>query len=342
VGRTSDAVRSASTVDARGVRSRRGGSGPEVEVRWIDDVGVVRWTAPPFRAVPGPRHVAQDDHEYAVVDMVDHGRLQSRQARLDLVVDAGGAVAWESARPVRIEAPELAAGLRLVVPAQVVTDVRRYLEVLDDVLTDTPGPAAAVAARNALLELVWGALQPDMPLDPLALLPARRAAVDRYLDSHLENTGLSADRVAAVHSISTRSLSRLFQATGETFGRVLTATRLARVREDLLTRTSTVESAARRWGFITVNVSLTRQVVNEATTRDPATTTVPAAKPAATGRAGRPRQRRIAASSRAESGEARDAPGRVCVTGGVTQVALFLVHLAAAVLVPALLWGRRS
>lgn len=236
-------------------------------LRRIDDIWLIDWRAGPFDASRTARHVAENGHDHLVVDVVDAGGLFVRQSGSGSPVGAGGAIAWDAGLPVRVRAPEQAAGRRLVVPRGVLDDVgchlsplrpvgvlaattvlRGYLDTLRAAPETLSGPPA-IAARNALLELIWGALQPELPLDPHALLPARRAAVDRFIDSHLGRPGLSVEDVAAAHGISARTLGRLFSATNDTFGRVLAAKRLARVREELLTRDATVESLARRWGF---------------------------------------------------------------------------------------------
>ncbi|BCJ54055.1 hypothetical protein Asp14428_55300 [Actinoplanes sp. NBRC 14428] len=123
-----------------------------------------------------------------------------------------------------------------------------YLDALCPVLPALPG-VAALAARNALFELAWGALQPEEAAGPRALLLARRAAVERYLDTRLGHAGLTREEVAAAHNISLRTLARLFAETGETFSGVVRAKRVARVREELLTSDVSVAALAHRWGF---------------------------------------------------------------------------------------------
>jgi AraC family transcriptional activator of tynA and feaB len=233
----------------------------------VDDVLVLRWRGPAFETVRGSREIAATDDDYTAVDVVERGRLEVRQNGRESQVDAGGAVAWDSRLPVRVVAPEAAAVRRLVFPRKVLVDIgchlspmepagvlpattvlRGYLDTLESVLPELSG-APEVAARNALLELVWGALQPELPLDPQALVPARRAAVERYLDTHLGYPWLSAQGVAAAHHISPRTLGRLFEGTHDTFSGVVMAKRIARVREELLAGEATVVALARRWGF---------------------------------------------------------------------------------------------
>ncbi|ACU37409.1 AraC family transcriptional regulator [Actinosynnema mirum] len=236
--------------------------------RRVDDLTVVDWESGAFAGVRGPRQVAAGDGDHFVARIVRSGSEVFAQGGREWVLRAGDAVAWESRSPARFAAAGPVATRSVLIPRDVLEDVgcplvigrprpgrvpavrllAGYLESLAPLLPDlAPGPA--VAARNALLELGWGALQPESPLDPQALAPARRAAVERYLDARLGRSDLGVDEVAAAHGVSVRTLGRLFSAGGETFSGVLRAKRVARVREELLTGDSTVAALARRWGF---------------------------------------------------------------------------------------------
>lgn len=246
-----------------------GGGPAAVRRRWVDDIALVDWESGPFSGVRGARQIAGTDDDYLIVSMMDAGSAVFSQNGDDWLLGPGDVLLWESRRPARVVVREPVVTRSLVVrrrlpeetgcrlrvgepargPVPEVQLLRSYLDALSTSLPRLSG-AAAVAARNALLELGWGVLQPDSPLDPLAVLPARRAAVERYLESRLGRRDLSAEEVAAAHSISVRTLTRLFSEDGDTFTGVLRGRRIARVREELLAGDATVAALARRWGFV--------------------------------------------------------------------------------------------
>ncbi|WP_369215328.1 helix-turn-helix domain-containing protein [Streptomyces flavofungini] len=77
-------------------------------------------------------------------------------------------------------------------------------------------------------------------------------AIRRYIDQHLSDPGLSAERVAAAHLISTRYLHRLFESEGITVGRLIQLRRVERCAQELTRRarvSPSVAVVAARWGF---------------------------------------------------------------------------------------------
>ncbi|WP_405907422.1 MULTISPECIES: helix-turn-helix domain-containing protein [unclassified Streptomyces] len=84
--------------------------------------------------------------------------------------------------------------------------------------------------------------------EPPVLLPRIQA----YVLRHLGDGGLTPDRVAAAHHISTRYLHRLFQRQGLTVAAWIKAQRLERCRRDLADphlRRLPVYAIGARWGF---------------------------------------------------------------------------------------------
>ncbi|MBB5933076.1 helix-turn-helix domain-containing protein [Streptomyces zagrosensis] len=241
----------------------------EVQRHRLDDVTVIDRCSDSFSGARGPREIAATDGDFLVVRIVRCGNEVFRRGGDQWLLEAGDAIVWESDRPARFDACGPVVTRSLVMPRRSLHDVgcpltasnppaagrlpavnllAGYLDALDATLPALSGPPG-VAARNALLELVWGALRPATPLDPQAVRPARWAAVEHYLDTHLGRSDLSADEVAATHGISVRTLGRLFTEHGGTFTGILRAKRIARVRDDLLTSDVTIEALARRWGF---------------------------------------------------------------------------------------------
>lgn len=240
-----------------------------VRRRWVDDIALVDWESGPFSGARGARQIAETEDDYLIVSVMGAGSAVFGQDGHEWLLGPGDVLLWESRRPARMVACESVVTRSLVVPRRLLEEsgcrlragepargpvpevqlLRSYLDALSTSLPHLSG-GAAVAARNALLELGWGVLQPVSPLDPLAVLPARRAAVERYLESRLGRRDLSAEEVAAAHSISVRTLTRLFSEAGDTFTGVLRAKRIARVREELMAGDATVAALARRWGFV--------------------------------------------------------------------------------------------
>jgi AraC-like DNA-binding protein len=73
-----------------------------------------------------------------------------------------------------------------------------------------------------------------------------------YLRAHLHEPDLNAAQVASEHHISVRQLYKVLAAAGVTMGDWIRAERLAGCRRDLVdpaTRTTSIASIARRWGF---------------------------------------------------------------------------------------------
>ncbi|WP_340376705.1 helix-turn-helix domain-containing protein [Streptomyces sp. SS7] len=82
--------------------------------------------------------------------------------------------------------------------------------------------------------------------------PARLAVAKDYVERHLADPGLSAERVAEAIGISVRHLSRVFRPTGVSPSRHILELRLDKAREELADPAShhlTIAEIAHRWGF---------------------------------------------------------------------------------------------
>jgi AraC-like DNA-binding protein len=83
-----------------------------------------------------------------------------------------------------------------------------------------------------------------------AIGAARLAEARRYVDSHLADSGLTAEKAAAALRISLRQLHLLFEPSGETFARYVTRRRLEECRTALMTSAGRlVTDIALAWGF---------------------------------------------------------------------------------------------
>jgi AraC-like DNA-binding protein len=84
-----------------------------------------------------------------------------------------------------------------------------------------------------------------------ALHAARIAEARRYVDSHLAEPGLTAEKAAAALKMSVRQLYRLFEPSGESFARYVTRRRLEECRTALMNSVGgrSVTDIALAWGF---------------------------------------------------------------------------------------------
>ena len=83
-----------------------------------------------------------------------------------------------------------------------------------------------------------------------ALRAAALERARRYVDRHLADPGLEPAGVARAVGVSERQLQRLFERTGESFGRYVTRRRLEEVRTALARHAARpVTDLALAWGF---------------------------------------------------------------------------------------------
>lgn len=151
-----------------------------------------------------------------------------------------------------VGAPSVSSGMVLLPPTSAtVMLLNRYLESLESMIPALPSTGVE-AARSATLQLVAGALQSgEEPVDLASARysPALKVAMDRWIERHLVDPHLSPESLAAAHSVSTRTVHRMFASSGETFRETVRSRRLAAAREDLVASDLAVAAIAARWGF---------------------------------------------------------------------------------------------
>lgn len=239
-----------------------------VRRQWIDDLALVDCECEPCTGVRGRRQIAATEGDYLVVLINRGGSETVSQGGQEAVLRPGDAVAWDSRTSARFAVWEPLVKRSLLIPRTVLTEAGHdltggvrldreapamqllgsYLDTLSTTLPQLCG-SAVTAARNATLELFRGALQPGSAIDPFSTAPARRDAVERFIERRLQQRDLGVEAVAAAHGVSVRTINRLFSDSGETFSAVLRAKRLARVREELLAGDTSIAAIAHRWGF---------------------------------------------------------------------------------------------
>jgi AraC family transcriptional regulator, positive regulator of tynA and feaB len=218
-----------------------------------------------------PRYVGDSEGEFVVVMMVRAGAEMIMQRDVDGKLAPGDVAAWDSTRRNRFSVEQSVSKRSIVIPRAALDEVggrtwmsdgvkldgaapatrllATYLDTLTGVLPAL-GPGAVSAARMAALELFVGALRTDCDISSADnVRPALRASIERYIDRNLLRGAVAPADIAAAHWVSTRTVNRVFSATGQTIGEVVRARRLARAREDLTVSDRPISDIAHRWGF---------------------------------------------------------------------------------------------
>jgi AraC family transcriptional regulator, positive regulator of tynA and feaB len=238
---------------------------------WIDDLALVDCACSPCSGSRRLPEVAATEGDFVVLLMTLAGGETVEQGRARVELQAGDAVLWDSTVPARFAVPEPLQKRSLLIPRSALAEAGgragfdlgtpldgrapamrllwTYLDSLSQVLPELDS-SAVIGARNATLDLLLGAVCPDgpVPTDGSART-ALRTAMDRWIDRHLLGQEISPAAVAAAHGVSIRTVNRVFEATGETFGEAVRTRRLARARGDLAETMDPITSIAHRWGF---------------------------------------------------------------------------------------------
>lgn len=181
-----------------------------------------------------------------------------------LTVRAGDIVLYDTRRSYLFGFPTRMRQLLMDIPRELFAERCVDREMAAPLLFDRG--AAATALESVLSDWAAGAAGEDpAPTEETVLDLVRTLALPRtggrsallamarsYIDRHLTDPGLSADRVAAAVGVSPRHLSRVFAPSGVSPARYLLAQRLARAHEQLGdpgSRHMTVAEIAHRWGF---------------------------------------------------------------------------------------------
>jgi AraC-like DNA-binding protein len=152
--------------------------------------------------------------------------------------------------PARIVAPLL--GGRSVVGSARSAEARllmAHVNLLSELACDLT-PAGLLAARDALLELVRGALRREFDdAEPRLALALARAAME-LADSRLAAPELSPASLARSLNVSVRTLQRAFTAAGEPATAYIRRRRLEQARLELAShRRPSISEVAARWQF---------------------------------------------------------------------------------------------
>ena len=189
---------------------------------------------------------------------------------VSVTLGPGDAVAWDSTQPARFTVWEALSKRSLIVPRSAIDEVggktwarpgvtlsaqapatQLLTGYLDTLSRSLPGlsQSAIAAARNATLELLIGAVRPDADGSVPGVGPALRDAIDRFIEQNLLDDHLSPATIASAHSVSVRTVNRVFNATGQTVSETIRIRRLARARTDLAEFRAPIGVIASKWGF---------------------------------------------------------------------------------------------
>lgn len=198
------------------------------------------------------------------------GPLRIKHLGLDYQVAPGHITLCTSARPLLIECSGTSRSVVAIInEARLTQNVRGAASVLArSVSADGSGellvrhldatmrvaheldPAALAAASNAATDLVYATVAKSSSSPESYYSKSLRHSVDAYIDIRLGDPSLDAERVAAAHNISVRTLYRLFAESGDTIAAYIRGRRLERCRADILARPELpIAEVCSRWGI---------------------------------------------------------------------------------------------
>jgi len=244
--------------------------GVDMQRRTFHELDVVDMRCGPLLAARTNRLVQEANDALMIALLVHDGAEIVGHVDTAAVLSRGDLLLWNCERPARFAVADLVSKRLMVVPADLFdsagtkriaqrgfTVVRRSpaTQLLDHFLgtlvtsEDCLGSAASAGVRNAVLELLFGSLQPDPSASIDGSTIALRPAVERWIDQHLTDMVITPTSVAVAHAVSVRTVHRMFAETGDTLGSVVRLRRLNRVRGELECTDHTIAAIASRWGF---------------------------------------------------------------------------------------------
>jgi AraC family transcriptional activator of tynA and feaB len=236
---------------------------------WIADLALLDGECGPCSGRRNRR--ADTDGEFVALLIIQSGAETVSQRRIEATMTPGDVVAWDSTQRSQFSVSESVSKRTMLIPRAALDEVggrtwmtdgikldatapatrllTSYLDTLSEVLPGL-GSAALNAARSAALGLFVGALRAEGDVSSAEFVrPALRASIERYIERHLLNGTVTPAAIASAHSVSIRTVDRVFSGAGQTVGEVVRARRLARAREDLTDSDRPISDIAHRWGF---------------------------------------------------------------------------------------------
>jgi AraC-like DNA-binding protein len=265
--------------------------------RRLGDTSMIAMTSRPHLAVRAAEHIGDGPADY-LLSLQLAGTAQFRQDGRLARVGPGDMVFYDSGRPVEIVSGEGYRSLCFRFPTDGLGGHRRagaltattldpahglapavaglltgLHESLERPGADVRGETVLAAARHAT-ELARTLFDDELARRGLLDTPdpheELRARIDRHIDEHLADPGLSPRSVAAAMFVSPRHLHALLAEDGRTVAGTIRERRLARCLADLadpLRARTPVSAVALRWGF--TNATRFGQLVKATTGRTP-------------------------------------------------------------------------
>ncbi|MFF4401019.1 helix-turn-helix domain-containing protein [Streptomyces sp. NPDC001480] len=239
-------------------------------------VRMLAWETGALRLTRGAGSIARDAGDAVALVIPLHGTVRIAQDGRGACVESGQPALIDLRRAFSVEQRDRARVLVLRLPVHALhVPVAGLRSVTARALTPAGGMAALLATVLPHLERSAPRVPPAVGerlggivtelvaalVDELAEQAGRPAQTGRerlvtgireYIDRHLEDPGLSAERIAAAHLVSVRYLHRLFQGEGVTVGRLIQRRRVEECARELARRgrvSPSVSVVAARWGF---------------------------------------------------------------------------------------------
>lgn len=241
---------------------------------WIDDLALVDAQCDPCSGSRSWAQVQSSPIDYVVVLINRGGREAVTQGGASTTMRAGDVVVWDSTLPFSFHVAEPLSKRSLFIPRATLRDfaarevdvadavfdstspatelLTSYLDVLGRTIDKLP-PAAVASARDATLNLVAAALEPEQSQQlPRRAAPgstALRHTIEQWIEENLAQVDLSPSTIAIQHHLSVRTVHRIFERSGDSVGSFIRARRLARARQELANTDDPITDIAARWQF---------------------------------------------------------------------------------------------
>lgn len=245
--------------------------------RWtVGDLVLVDCAAPPFlghrsrQVIASARDCAQPD-SIVGLQIVCKGVERVREGARERALTAGDVFLWDGPEPTEVEILEPFRKRTLMFPRDRVLAVcprlaelpafpllqdsgttRLLVRYVNALAAELPrlDPAAGIAASDAALELLRGAIEPGVPAGRPAMRAAMRAEIRHYVRGHLQDPALGPPSIARAYGMSVRALHALFEDAESSVAALVRSERVARCQEDLQRPGSgSVTEIGFRWGF---------------------------------------------------------------------------------------------
>jgi AraC family transcriptional regulator, positive regulator of tynA and feaB len=244
--------------------------GGVLEHKAVADLTLARWDCPPSEGTRARAQIRRADPETIIVIFVAQGTERISHGDGATALSRESMLVCSSATPVHFATDGNLRKRSLIVPRMVFEGTMPNLAVGDGIRLSTSKPAvrllrdylgmlwsgaeemsaeSCVAARDATVSLVAGAITAE--IEPLleGAAPALRMEMIRWIDQHLSAGPIRVTELASAHYVSERTVQRVFEMAAETVNSVVRRRRMFHARADLLSTSHAIVDVATRWGY---------------------------------------------------------------------------------------------